>query len=63
MRQLHSIDTGSQVSSIVWNEQYKELATGHGFSQNQLTLWKYPSLTKVWIGIFIHSCIQGWEAG
>jgi len=47
MRQLHSIDTGSQVSSIVWNEQYKELATGHGFSQNQLTLWNYPSLAKV----------------
>ena len=38
---------GSQVSSIVWNTEYKELVSGHGFSQNQLTVWKYPSLAKV----------------
>ena len=47
MSQLQSLDTGSQVSSIVWNSDYKELITGHGFSQNQLTVWKYPSLSKV----------------
>lgn len=47
MNQLHCLDTGSQVSSIVWNTEYKELITGHGFSQNQLTVWKYPSLAKV----------------
>jgi len=47
MSQLHHIDTGSQVSSIVWNSEYKELVSGHGFSQNQLTVWKYPSLSKV----------------
>lgn len=47
LSQLQCIDTGSQVSSIVWNTEYKELVTGHGFSQNQLTVWKYPSLTKV----------------
>ena len=42
MTQLVSTDTGSQVSSIVWNSAYKELVTGHGFSHNQLTIWKYP---------------------
>ena len=42
---------GSQVSSIVWNTEYKELVSGHGFSQNQLTVWKYPSLAKVNIKI------------
>jgi len=47
MNQLHSMDTGSQVSSIVWNSEYRELISGHGFSQNQLTVWKYPSLAKV----------------
>ncbi|RXG54534.1 Cell division cycle protein 20-like protein [Armadillidium vulgare] len=26
---------------------YRELISGHGFSQNQLTIWKYPTLTKV----------------
>jgi hypothetical protein len=47
MNQLQCVDTGSQVSSIVWNTEYRELITGHGFSQNQLTVWKYPSLAKV----------------
>ena len=30
----------------MWNEEYKELVTGHGFSHNQLTVWKYPAMTK-----------------
>lgn len=45
---LNAVDTGSQVSSIVWSsEEYKELASGHGYSHNQVTVWKYPSMTKV----------------
>ena len=36
-----------QVSSLVWNSEYRELVSGHGFSHNQLTLWKYPQMTKV----------------
>ena len=31
-----------QVSSIAWNSEYKEMITGHGFSHNQLTVWRYP---------------------
>jgi len=45
--QLSSLDTGSQVSSIVWSNEYKEIVTGHGFSHNQLTVWKYPNMAKV----------------
>jgi cell division cycle protein 20 (cofactor of APC complex) len=45
---LNSIDTGSQVSAIVWgNEEYKELASAHGYSHNQVTVWKYPNMAKV----------------
>jgi len=44
---LNSVDTGSQVSGIVWNEEYKEIITSHGFSRYQLTLWKYPSMQKL----------------
>ena len=45
---LNSIDTGSQVSAIVWSsEDYKELTSGHGYSHNQVTVWKYPSMGKV----------------
>lgn len=41
------IDTKSQVTNIVWNPHEKELVTSHGYSQNQLTVWKYPSLVRM----------------
>jgi cell division cycle 20, cofactor of APC complex len=44
---LNSIDTGSQVCSIVWSKHQRELCSSHGYSENQLILWKYPSLTKI----------------
>jgi cell division cycle protein 20 (cofactor of APC complex) len=44
---LNEIDTGSQVCSLVWNQHEKELLSGHGFSQNQLSLWKYPSMARM----------------
>lgn len=44
---LNSIDTESQVCSLLWNEEHKEIVSGHGFAKNQLTIWKYPSLAKV----------------
>lgn len=43
---LNSIDTKSQVCSLQWSTHVKELVSSHGFSQNQLTIWKYPSLRK-----------------
>lgn len=42
-----SVDTKSQVCGILWSSQYRELISGHGFAQNQLTIWKYPTLTRV----------------
>jgi cell division cycle protein 20 (cofactor of APC complex) len=42
-----SIDTGSQVCSLIWSKHQKEICSSHGFSENQLILWKYPSMTKV----------------
>ncbi|KAI0562477.1 cell division cycle 2 cofactor of APC complex [Gracilaria domingensis] len=44
---VNSIDTKSQVCSILWSPHEKELVTSHGFSQNQLTVWKYPSLARM----------------
>jgi cell division cycle protein 20 (cofactor of APC complex) len=47
---LKSIDTGSQVCSVLWSKHQRELCSSHGFSENQLILWKYGSrsnLTKV----------------
>lgn len=44
---LNSINTESQVCSLTWGKHEKEILSSHGFSQNQLTLWKYPSMVKV----------------
>jgi len=44
---LHSLDTKSQVCSLVWNEQYKELGSSHGYPSHEINIWKYPNMTKV----------------
>ncbi|KAJ2061493.1 WD repeat-containing protein slp1 [Coemansia sp. S146] len=44
---LDSIDTGSQVTSIQWSSEYRELVTSHGIPHNHLALWSYPSLAKI----------------
>ncbi|KAJ4952410.1 hypothetical protein NE237_029242 [Protea cynaroides] len=44
---LNSLDTGSQVCSLLWNKNERELLSSHGFTENQLTLWKYPSMIKM----------------
>lgn len=46
-RNLHSIDTKSQVCSVIWSAEHHELITGHGYCDNQLIIWKYPALSKV----------------
>nr|TKR83973.1 hypothetical protein D5086_0000260060 [Populus alba] len=43
---LNSVDTGSQVSALQWNKHERELLSSHGFTENQLILWKYPSMVK-----------------
>ncbi|XP_069718252.1 cell division cycle protein 20 homolog [Phaenicophaeus curvirostris] len=44
---LNAVDARSQVCSILWSTNYKELISGHGFAQNQLVIWKYPTMVKV----------------
>jgi cell division cycle 20, cofactor of APC complex len=43
---MNSVDTKSQVCSLLFSEQYKELMSAHGYANNQLTIWKYPSMVK-----------------
>jgi len=45
-RLLASADAESQVTGVVWGQQERELLTAHGYSRNQLSLWKFPSLVK-----------------
>ncbi len=36
---LNSVDTGSQVCSLLWSPHQKELVSSHGFSQNQVPVY------------------------
>lgn len=47
---VNSIDTRSQVCSIRWSKHSRELVSSHGFSQNQLIVWNYPSVPLPWPG-------------
>ncbi|XP_028403784.1 fizzy-related protein homolog [Dendronephthya gigantea] len=44
---LQSVDTGSQVCNLAWSKHSNELVSTHGYSQNQILVWKYPSLIQV----------------
>ncbi|KAL8143657.1 hypothetical protein V2J09_016689 [Rumex salicifolius] len=45
--QVNSVDTGSQVCNLAWSKNVNEVVSTHGYSQNQIMVWKYPSLAKV----------------
>ncbi|GAA0151678.1 ubiquitin-protein ligase [Lithospermum erythrorhizon] len=44
---LNSVNTGSQVCSLQWSRHERELLSSHGYNDNQLILWKYPSMVKI----------------
>ena len=44
---LNMIDTHSQVCALQWSKHSKEIVSSHGFSQNQLVVWKYPTMTRL----------------
>lgn len=52
---VHSVDTGSQVCNIAWSPHSNELVSTHGYSQNQIVVWKYPGCTPL-AKLTGHSC-------
>ncbi|KZF25038.1 anaphase promoting complex protein [Xylona heveae TC161] len=44
---VQEVDTGSQVCNLAWSKNSNELVSTHGYSQNQIVVWKYPSMTQV----------------
>ncbi|KAJ9555378.1 hypothetical protein OSB04_009992 [Centaurea solstitialis] len=44
---LNCVDTGSQVCNLVWSKNGNELVSTHGYSQNQIIVWRYPSMSKL----------------
>lgn len=43
---MNTVDTKSQVCSLLWSNEYKEIVSAHGFANNEVTIWKYPSMVK-----------------
>lgn len=52
---LAAVDTGSQVCNLAWSKNVNEIVSTHGYSQNQIVVWKYPTLSKV-VTLLGHSC-------
>lgn len=44
---LSDIDTGSQVCNLCWSINSVELVSTHGYSRNQVMIWKYPQMSQV----------------
>lgn len=44
---LSCVDTGSQVCNLAWSQNCNEIVSTHGYSLNQIVVWRYPSLSKV----------------
>eukprot|EP00039_Didymoeca_costata_P024952 m.11930 g.11930 ORF g.11930 m.11930 type:complete len:504 (+) comp4559_c0_seq1:190-1701(+) len=52
---LQVVDTKSQVCNLAWSKTANEIVSTHGYSQNQILLWKCPSMTQV-AKLTGHSC-------
>ena len=44
---INCVDTGSQVCNLAWSKNCNEIVSTHGYSLNQVIVWKYPSMTKM----------------
>ena len=45
--ELQCVETGSQVCNLAWSHNVDELVSTHGYSQNQVVLWRHPGMTKL----------------
>ncbi|KIX10259.1 uncharacterized protein Z518_01340 [Rhinocladiella mackenziei CBS 650.93] len=46
-RLIKEVDTGSQVCNLAWSKNSDEIVSTHGYSQNQIVVWKYPKMEQV----------------
>ncbi|XP_058850597.1 cell division cycle protein 20 homolog B-like [Acipenser ruthenus] len=44
---IKSTHTNSQICSLLWAKETKELITGHGLPKNLIVRWDFPSITKI----------------
>jgi len=41
------MQTGGQVCNLAWSKNVDELVSTHGYSSNEVTIWRYPTMTRV----------------
>lgn len=44
---VKQVDTGSQVCNLAWSKNSNELVSTHGYSQNQIVVWSYPTMRSM----------------
>ena len=44
---IKSIDAGSQVCNLMFSKTVNEIVSTHGYSQNEINIWKYPKMDKI----------------
>ncbi|PPD90838.1 hypothetical protein GOBAR_DD12221 [Gossypium barbadense] len=44
---LSCLDTGCQISNLVWPKNVNELVSTHGSSQDHIIVWRYPTMSKL----------------
>ncbi|KAF7712481.1 WD40-repeat-containing protein [Penicillium ucsense] len=44
---IKEVDTGSQVCNLSWSKNSDEIISTHGYSQNQVVVWKYPRMEQI----------------
>lgn len=44
---IKEMDTGSQVCNLSWSKNSDEIISTHGYSQNQIVIWKYPRMEQI----------------
>jgi cell division cycle 20-like protein 1 (cofactor of APC complex) len=47
LQPIHHLETGSQVCNLMFSKNVNELVSTHGYSQNQIFVWKYPTMKKL----------------
>lgn len=44
---IKTVDVGSQVCNLMFSKTLNEIVSTHGYSHNQINIWKYPKMEKV----------------
>ncbi|XP_010451252.1 PREDICTED: protein FIZZY-RELATED 2-like [Camelina sativa] len=46
-KELASGGNDNRVCNLAWSKNVNELVSTHGYSQNQIIVWKYPTMSKI----------------